>query len=126
MTEFILISIIVAVFSTVLSYTFIRGAIIAKNEGCTVRFIIAMSFGVIAIVATMATMFSSFLSSEYMVGAPMLVSLLTIPLSGVAMAYVKGWKKFLIFLLPVIPIAITFIVTMAASIGSVILIKVII
>lgn len=118
MTEFIVISIIVAVFSAVLSYTFIRGAIIAKNEGRTVRFIIAMSFGVIAIVATMATLFSSFFSSEYMLGAPMVVSLLTIPLSWVAMAYVKGWKKFLIFLLPVIPIATTFIVTMAASLGS--------
>lgn len=114
---FIVISIIVAIYTAVLSYLFVRGAIIAKKEGHKVKFIISITLGCIAIVATMVALFSSFFSSLEWLIAQMAVSFLTIPLPWVAMVYTKGWKKFLVFFLPVVPIAVSLITTMVAYLG---------
>lgn len=118
MTEFIIIAIIDAIFTAVLAFVFIKEAVTAKKEGRIVRFGFATLFAIISIGATLCALLGGLFSSVYLVGAPLIVSVMTVPLSWMAMAYLKGDKRTAMFFLPSIPLTMSFLVIMNASLGG--------
>lgn len=119
MTEYIIMMLVVATFMAILAYIFITGSIRARKENRNVRFVFAVLGSVIMIASICFLLYCGLFNISYMTMAIWLFPFLTVPMSWLAIFFVKGTgKKVATFFIPTIPLGVSLLMMGAALAGA--------
>lgn len=119
MKEYIIMMLVVAAFMTILAYIFITGSIRAKKENRNVKFAFGVLGSVIMIPSICFLLYCGLFSASSLEWALFAFPFLTIPMSWLAMCFVKGIRnKVATFFIPAIPLCVAVIMIAAAMGGA--------
>lgn len=112
-------TLVIAAFMAILAYILVKGAVNAKKDSRNIKFVFAVLGSVIMIVSICFLLYCGFFKISYMTMALWLLPFLTVPMSWLAMVFVKGTgKKVTTFFIPTIPLGVSLLMMGAAISGA--------